>query len=112
MKSRRSVAVFCSANTPAEREAKQHRASSAKVRASSLSRANVVRVRLEGANSALALRGESKLNASTNYFVGNDPAESAILITLAPGQYTAIVSGLGATPTGVGLVESYDLGPP
>jgi hypothetical protein len=39
-----------------------------------------------------------------------DSRESAILITLQPGQYTAIVTGKGGT-TGVGLVEVYDLQP-
>ena len=38
----------------------------------------------------------------------SDDAESAILQTLAPGNYTAIVRGVGNT-TGVGLVEVYDL---
>ncbi len=37
-----------------------------------------------------------------------DPRECAIIATLAPGGYTAIVSGAGAT-TGVALVEVYDL---
>lgn len=37
-----------------------------------------------------------------------DPKESAILATLAPGNYTAIVRGLNET-TGVGLVEVYHL---
>jgi hypothetical protein len=36
--------------------------------------------------------------------------ESALLGTLPPGAYTAIVSGVGGT-TGVGLVESYNLLP-
>jgi hypothetical protein len=36
--------------------------------------------------------------------------ESAILVTLPPGVYTAIVKGNNAT-SGVGLVEVYDLGP-
>lgn len=36
--------------------------------------------------------------------------ESAILATLSPGNYTAIVRGFG-TATGVGLVEVYDLSP-
>ena len=36
----------------------------------------------------------------------SDPLESAILITLNPGAYTAIVSGVGGT-TGVGLVEIF-----
>lgn len=38
----------------------------------------------------------------------NDDAESAILSTLAPGSYTAIVRGVGDT-TGVALVEAYGL---
>jgi sugar lactone lactonase YvrE len=37
-----------------------------------------------------------------------DDAESAIIVTLAPGAYTAIESGVGDT-TGVGLVEVYNL---
>jgi hypothetical protein len=35
-------------------------------------------------------------------------AESALLITLAPGPYTAIVSGVGGT-TGVGLIEVFEV---
>jgi len=37
-----------------------------------------------------------------------DPRESAIIATLAPGNYTAIVRGVNNT-TGIGLVEVYDL---
>lgn len=40
----------------------------------------------------------------------NDPAESAIVASLAPGAYTAILEGK-AGGTGVGLVEVYDLDP-
>jgi len=36
--------------------------------------------------------------------------ESAILVTLSPGNYTAVVRGFGSA-TGVGLVEVYDLSP-
>jgi hypothetical protein len=36
-----------------------------------------------------------------------DDRESAILVTLAPGQYTAILRGKNST--GIGLVEVYDL---
>jgi hypothetical protein len=39
------------------------------------------------------------------------PAESALQITLSPGNYTAIVRGAGSA-TGIGLVEVYDLSPP
>ena len=38
----------------------------------------------------------------------NDDLESAILATLDPGAYTAIVRGVNGG-TGVGLVETYDL---
>ena len=38
----------------------------------------------------------------------SDDRESAILVTLNPGLYTAIVSGVNGQ-TGVGLVEAYDL---
>jgi hypothetical protein len=41
----------------------------------------------------------------------SDDLESAIVRTLAPGNYTAIVRGVG-NGTGVGLIEAYDLGPP
>lgn len=37
-----------------------------------------------------------------------DDRESAILMTLEPGQYTAVVSGVN-NETGVGAVEAYDL---
>jgi hypothetical protein len=38
----------------------------------------------------------------------SDPREAAIVIRLAPGNYTAIISGVNNT-TGIGLVESYML---
>ena len=37
-----------------------------------------------------------------------DPRESALIATLAPGNYTAVVSGVNGT-SGIGLVEAYDL---
>jgi hypothetical protein len=37
-----------------------------------------------------------------------DPRESAIIATLPPGNYTAIVRGVNGA-TGVALVEAYDL---
>ncbi len=37
-----------------------------------------------------------------------DPAESALIATLAPGSYTAIVQGVSGG-TGVGIAEVYDL---
>lgn len=40
-----------------------------------------------------------------------DDLESAIVATLEPGNYTAIMRGQN-DGTGVGLVEAYDLGPP
>jgi glucose/arabinose dehydrogenase len=38
----------------------------------------------------------------------NDPKESAIIATLDPGNYTAIMSGVG-TAMGIGVVELFDL---
>ncbi len=38
----------------------------------------------------------------------SDDRESAIVMELAPGNYTAIVSGVNGT-TGVALVEAYDI---
>lgn len=40
-----------------------------------------------------------------------DPKESAIVATLQPGSYTAIMSGVGPA-TGIGVVELYDLDQP
>ena len=49
---------------------------------------------------------ESEIIATT--VPPSDPREAAILATLAPGAYTAVVKGKGET-TGVALVEVYDL---
>jgi hypothetical protein len=38
------------------------------------------------------------------------PAESALAVTLSPGSYTALLSGMNNT-TGIGIVEVYDRGP-
>jgi T5SS/PEP-CTERM-associated repeat protein len=40
----------------------------------------------------------------------SDGAESAIILTLGPGAYTAVIRGANNT-TGIGLVEVYDLSP-
>ncbi len=48
---------------------------------------------------------------TANKLAPPDPRESAILRVLAPGAYTAIVSGVGGS-TGVALVEAYNLGAP
>lgn len=39
----------------------------------------------------------------------SQPTESAVIDTVQPGAYTAIVSGVGATPTGVAIVEVYQV---
>ncbi len=46
----------------------------------------------------------------TNGLAPTEDAESALLATLPPGAYTAIVRGVGDT-TGVGLVEAYNVTP-
>jgi len=38
----------------------------------------------------------------------SNPKESAIMATLAPGNYTAIIKGLNNS-TGIGMIEVYDL---
>jgi YVTN family beta-propeller protein len=43
---------------------------------------------------------------SASGFAPTDPLESAILVTLQPGAYTAVLSGVGGT-TGVGIVAVY-----
>lgn len=46
-------------------------------------------------------------------FGPNLPSEAAILLDLAPGEYTAVLFGMGATAesrNGVALVQTYDLG--
>ena len=40
-----------------------------------------------------------------------NPDESAVIQTLSPGNYTAIVKGIGSDQTGTGLVEVYALPP-
>ena len=50
--------------------------------------------------------GQATLQASG--FAPGDPREAAIHVTLAPGAYTAIVTGAGGT-TGVGLVEVFEV---
>ncbi|HET9579328.1 MAG TPA: hypothetical protein VFP44_15965, partial [Usitatibacter sp.] len=44
-------------------------------------------------------------------FAPTDALESAVMMTLAPGAYTAIVSGTGGS-TGVGIVEVYEVDHP
>ncbi|MGI8957283.1 MAG: beta strand repeat-containing protein [Chthoniobacterales bacterium] len=53
-------------------------------------------------------RDDQETEISATGLMPTDDAESAILQTLAPGNYTAIVRGVANT-TGVGLVEVYDL---
>lgn len=48
--------------------------------------------------------------SATGLAPGN-AVEAAILFTPAPGQYTAIVTGNGTDPNGIGSVEVYELGP-
>jgi hypothetical protein len=48
---------------------------------------------------------------SASGYAPTDAHESAIMATLPPGGYTAIISGVGGT-TGVGLVEVYELDHP
>jgi len=66
-------------------------------------------------NSVIASNDDwgSDANASlvqSSGFAPSNPLESAIYITLQPGAYSAIVSGVGGG-TGTGLIEVYKVGP-
>jgi uncharacterized protein (DUF1800 family) len=52
---------------------------------------------------------QAEINAST--LAPTDDREPAIVATLAPGNYTAVVRGSGST-TGIALIEMYDLDQP
>ncbi|HSV62526.1 MAG TPA: matrixin family metalloprotease [Chthoniobacterales bacterium] len=52
--------------------------------------------------------GEMASQIQQSGIAPSDPLESALLVTLAPGSYTAIVSGNGNTG-GNGLVEAYEM---
>ncbi|MBK7660165.1 MAG: hypothetical protein IPJ28_13935 [Betaproteobacteria bacterium] len=48
---------------------------------------------------------------TTSGFAPSSPLESAILTTLGPGAYTAVVSGVGGV-TGVGIIEVFEVDRP
>ncbi|MBK7660150.1 MAG: fibronectin type III domain-containing protein [Betaproteobacteria bacterium] len=48
---------------------------------------------------------------TTSGFAPSSPLESAILTTLGPGAYTAVVSGVGGL-TGVGIIEVFEVDKP
>jgi hypothetical protein len=54
------------------------------------------------------LSADDQTTLNDNMLAPNDPAESALVMTLDPGVYTAIVRGVNDT-TGVALVEVYDI---
>ncbi len=54
------------------------------------------------------LSQEDQTTLTDNNLAPTNPAESALVETLAPGEYTVIVSGVGDT-TGIALVEVYGL---
>jgi hypothetical protein len=63
----------------------------------------------DGATIAVNDNWQDALNAAqvqASGFAPTDSAESAILITLAPGAYTAVLSGV-SNGTGVGIVEVF-----
>ncbi len=54
------------------------------------------------------ITSDQSAEIQTSGYAPRDGAESAIIATLAPGSYTAIVQGVNGG-TGVGIVEVYDL---
>jgi hypothetical protein len=75
------------------------------------------RLRLFGSGGEIAVNDDwesvdvddswSASDVTNTGYAPTDPNESAILLTLDPGPYTAIVNGVGGT--GIGIVEVYDL---
>ncbi len=70
---------------------------------------------LHGPNGALIMSNDNwidspqKAQIQGTIFQPSDNRESVILATLPPGNYTAILTGVGQT-TGIGVVEVYDNG--
>jgi hypothetical protein len=67
----------------------------------------------DAAGSPIAFNNNWRENANAQQIIGSalapgNDAEAAILVTLDPGLYTAILRGVNET-TGVGLIELYDL---
>jgi hypothetical protein len=54
------------------------------------------------------ITGDQVTEIQASGLAPTDPLESAIIATLQPGSYTAIVRGVNNT-TGIGVVEAYDL---
>lgn len=51
----------------------------------------------------------ARLSGDLNGWAPSDPREAALIVTLPPGGYSALVSGKGAA--GVGIIEVFDLSP-
>lgn len=67
----------------------------------------------DGSGTLISSNDDWPTDPNSSFVVANglapaDTRESAIFTTLTPGQYTAIVRGVGNT-TGIGLVEVYNL---
>ena len=67
-----------------------------------------------GAGQLMASNDDWMSNANEQEIVDStlapsDPRESAILISLAPGNYTAVVTGVDGAENNIALVEAYDL---
>ena len=67
----------------------------------------------DGAGAVIASNDDWQTNANQQEIIDTtipptDPLESALLVTVDPGAYTAIVRGVNDT-TGIALVEAYDL---
>jgi glucose/arabinose dehydrogenase len=70
----------------------------------------------DGVGNALATNDDWMISPQKQQIIDStvaptDPKESAIVATLQPGNYTAIMSGVGSA-TGIGVVELYDLDQP
>ena len=54
------------------------------------------------------ITGDQSTEINSSGLAPSDDLESAMIVSLAPGSYTAVVRGVGKT-TGTGVVDAYDL---
>ena len=58
----------------------------------------------------ILITADQSAEISSSGLAPSDDLESAVIVSLAPGNYTAVVRGVGDT-TGTGIVDAYDMSP-
>lgn len=74
-----------------------------------LATANVLRLKLRGANATASITGQEQLPGTSNYFIGSDPAKwSTNVPTFAKVKYAGIYSGIDLVYYGTDRQLEYD----